>query len=43
MSFTLKNLKEDLEILVFGAPNLGKDPREDVHGQRDWWPTEEDF
>ena len=27
---------EGLEILVFGAPNLG-DPREDVEGQRDWW------
>jgi mannose-6-phosphate isomerase-like protein (cupin superfamily) len=26
-----------LEILVIGAPNLGKDPREDVEGQRDWW------
>ena len=26
-----------LEILVFGAPNLGEDPREDVEGQRDWW------
>src|SRR5215216_4870107 len=28
---------EGLEILVFGAPNLGEDPREDVEGQRDWW------
>src|SRR6476619_4218109 len=28
---------EGLEILVFGAPNLGEDPREDVDGQRDWW------
>jgi mannose-6-phosphate isomerase-like protein (cupin superfamily) len=28
---------EGLEILVIGAPNLGEDPREDVHGQRDWW------
>ena len=27
---------EGLEILVIGAPNLA-DPREDVHGQRDWW------
>ena len=27
---------EGLEILVFGAPNLGEDPREDVEGQRDW-------
>jgi hypothetical protein len=26
-----------LEILVFGAPNLGENPREDVEGQRDWW------
>jgi mannose-6-phosphate isomerase-like protein (cupin superfamily) len=26
-----------LEILVFGAPNLGENPREDVQGQRDWW------
>ena len=28
---------EGLEILVIGAPNLGGAPREDVHGQRDWW------
>jgi mannose-6-phosphate isomerase-like protein (cupin superfamily) len=28
---------EGLEILVFGAPNLGEDPRGDVEGQRDWW------
>ena len=28
---------EGLEILVFGAPNLGENPRDDVHGQRDWW------
>ena len=26
-----------LEILVFGAPNLGENPRDDVQGQRDWW------
>ena len=26
-----------LEILVFGAPNLGENPRDDVEGQRDWW------
>jgi mannose-6-phosphate isomerase-like protein (cupin superfamily) len=26
-----------LEILVFGAPKLGENPREDVEGQRDWW------
>ena len=31
---------EGLEILVFGAPNLGEDPREDVEGQRDWWADE---
>lgn len=28
---------EGLEILVFGAPSLGENPRGDVHGQRDWW------
>ena len=28
---------EGLEILVIGAPNLGKDPREDVDGRRGWW------
>ena len=28
---------EGLEILVFGAPNLGDAPREDVTGRRDWW------
>ena len=28
---------EGLEILVFGAPNLGENPREDVEGKRDWW------
>jgi mannose-6-phosphate isomerase-like protein (cupin superfamily) len=28
---------EGLEILVFGAPNLGENPRDDVVGQRDWW------
>jgi hypothetical protein len=28
---------EGLEILVFGAPNLGENPREDVDGQRGWW------
>ena len=28
---------EGLEMLVFGAPNLGDDPRGDVEGQRDWW------
>ena len=28
---------DGLEILVIGAPNLGETPREDVHGERDWW------
>jgi mannose-6-phosphate isomerase-like protein (cupin superfamily) len=28
---------EGLEILVFGAPNVGENPREDVEGERDWW------
>ena len=28
---------EGLEILVFGAPKLGENPRADVEGQRDWW------
>jgi mannose-6-phosphate isomerase-like protein (cupin superfamily) len=28
---------EGLEIIVIGAPSLGKAPREDVEGQRDWW------
>ena len=28
---------EGLEILVFGAPGLGENPREDVEGRRDWW------
>ena len=27
---------EGLEILVFGAPNLGENPRDDVEGRRDW-------
>jgi mannose-6-phosphate isomerase-like protein (cupin superfamily) len=26
-----------LEMLVFGAPNLGEGQREDVAGRRDWW------
>ena len=26
-----------LEILVFGAPSLGEDLRDDVTGERDWW------
>jgi mannose-6-phosphate isomerase-like protein (cupin superfamily) len=29
--------QDGLEILVFGAPNLGETPRDDVEGQRDWW------
>ena len=29
---------EGMEILVFGAPDLGDDPRGDVEGTRDWWP-----
>jgi mannose-6-phosphate isomerase-like protein (cupin superfamily) len=28
---------DGLELLVIGAPNLGKDPRGDVEGERDWW------
>ena len=28
---------EGLEMLVFGAPHLGANPREDVEGERDWW------
>jgi mannose-6-phosphate isomerase-like protein (cupin superfamily) len=28
---------DGLVILVIGAPNLGEDPRDDVHGLRDWW------
>ena len=28
---------DGLEVLVFGAPNLGDDPRGDVDGQRGWW------
>lgn len=28
---------EGLEMLVFGAPSLGEDPRADVEGRRDWW------
>jgi mannose-6-phosphate isomerase-like protein (cupin superfamily) len=28
---------QGLEILVFGAPNLGENPRDDVEGRRDWW------
>ncbi len=28
---------DGLELLVFGAPNLGENPRDDVEGKRDWW------
>lgn len=28
---------DGLELLVFGAPNLGDAPRDDVEGTRDWW------
>jgi len=28
---------EGLELIVFGAPNLGEAPREDVEGERGWW------
>jgi mannose-6-phosphate isomerase-like protein (cupin superfamily) len=28
---------EGLELLVFGAPRLGENPRDDVEGLRDWW------
>jgi mannose-6-phosphate isomerase-like protein (cupin superfamily) len=28
---------DGLELLVFGAPNLGDDPRADVDGERGWW------
>lgn len=28
---------EGLEILIFGAPHLGANPRDDVVGRRDWW------
>jgi uncharacterized cupin superfamily protein len=28
---------DGLEMLVFGAPNLGDNPRDDVEGTRDWW------
>jgi mannose-6-phosphate isomerase-like protein (cupin superfamily) len=28
---------QGLEMLVFGAPNLGEGQREDVAGRRDWW------
>jgi mannose-6-phosphate isomerase-like protein (cupin superfamily) len=28
---------QGLEILVFGAPSLGDNLRQDVEGERDWW------
>jgi mannose-6-phosphate isomerase-like protein (cupin superfamily) len=28
---------DGLELFVFGAPNLGDDPRGDVDGERGWW------
>ena len=28
---------DGLEMLVFGAPSLGDNPRDDVEGTRDWW------
>ena len=28
---------DGLEILVFGAPHLGDNPRDDVEGARNWW------
>ena len=28
---------EGLELIVYGAPNLGEVPRDDVEGERGWW------
>jgi mannose-6-phosphate isomerase-like protein (cupin superfamily) len=28
---------EGLELIVYGAPNLGDAPRDDVEGKRGWW------
>lgn len=28
---------DGLELLIFGAPNLGPSRRDDVEGLRDWW------
>jgi mannose-6-phosphate isomerase-like protein (cupin superfamily) len=28
---------EGLELIVYGAPNLGAVPRDDVEGERHWW------
>ena len=30
---------DGLQLLVIGAPNLGDNPRDDVEGTRDWWPS----
>lgn len=32
---------DGMELLIFGAPNLGDDPRGDVEGERDWWASED--
>jgi mannose-6-phosphate isomerase-like protein (cupin superfamily) len=32
---------EGLELLVFGAPSLGENPRDDVEGYRGWWAEPE--
>ena len=31
---------DGLTLLVIGAPNLGDAQRDDVEGQRGWWPAE---
>jgi mannose-6-phosphate isomerase-like protein (cupin superfamily) len=28
---------DGIELIVFGAPNLGEVPRDDVEGKRGWW------
>jgi mannose-6-phosphate isomerase-like protein (cupin superfamily) len=28
---------DGLELIVYGAPNLGQVPRDDVEGERGWW------
>jgi uncharacterized cupin superfamily protein len=28
---------QGLELIVYGAPNLGEVPRDDVEGERGWW------
>jgi mannose-6-phosphate isomerase-like protein (cupin superfamily) len=30
---------DGLELIIVGAPNLGDNPRDDVEGTRDWWPS----